>query len=323
MMGRLALTSASAAAVAVLTATSLPAYATAFTDFEAAGFAVGGSVHNHQTDGTLAVPPIQNINLMPKAWFVPRWNQATPPDEEIVNFGASHGKVWRLSPGTTIGTLGGAPQSPHMDGVAGETGALNDAGRGPVTTSTFYGEFEFRSATGAGQAGLTMNVNAGSFDQRHGYVRISDTGAGGLNIGFFDTVGDEFVFTTIATGLSYADWHKIGIEILFNDGFASGGFGDDDAVGNDIVKIYIDDMLAHTGTSWESVYAAAQDHAESVDSLQFSGSTNPSLLGGGLFFDNVLVTDVGPAVVSAPGTLALFGLGLAGLGLVRRRKAKG
>jgi hypothetical protein len=321
MMGRLTFTGASAVAVAVLIGTSLPAYATAFTDFEAAGFAVGESVHNHQTDGTLAAPPIANINLTPKAWFVPRWNQATPPDEEIVDVGGPHGKVWRLSPGTTIGTLGGAPQSPHMDGVAGETGALNDAGRGPVTTNTFYGEFDFRSATGAGQTGLTMNVNAGSFDQRHGYVRIIDDGASGLSIGFFDTVGETFNFTTIATGLSYTDWHKIGIEILFNDGLTSGTFGDDDAIGNDIVKIYIDGMLAHTGTSWESVYAGAQDHAESVDSLQFSGTTNAALLGGGLYFDNILVTDVGPAAVPAPGTLALFGLGLAGLGLVRRRKA--
>src|SRR5690606_16330414 len=105
----------------------------------------------------------------------------------------AQGKVWRLSQEVATGSLGGAIQSPHMGMVAGETGALNDAGRGPVTTNLFHGQFDFRSVTGAPQQDLAINVTGASFDQRHGYVRILDDGANGFDLLFFDTVGDDFV----------------------------------------------------------------------------------------------------------------------------------
>ena len=323
------------AGAALFAATLASAHAApVIIDFEAAGFTPGESVDNHQPDGTEAAPPITNVNQAPQAFYVPRSRTATPPpDEEIVDLSgsanatdAAHGKVWRLSNGAETGTLGGAPQSPHMNGVAGQSGALNDAGRGAPTTNTFFASLDIRSATGAAQTGLGLSITGAAFDQRHGFVRVLDDGDG-LDLQFFDTIGTAFNGVLIAEDLSYTEWFNLAIEVIFVDGFASGDFGDVNAVGNDIVNIYLDGSLVHTGTSWETVYATA-GHAESIDQLNFArsgtggnASSIPAHLGGGLYYDNIYIDNVNPfaANVSEPATLALLGLALAGLGAMRRR----
>lgn len=307
--------------LAVSVANSTTAAPLTFTDFEPAGFVVGGTVNNHRPDGTNPAPAISNSNQSPQAWFV--GNASAGADQAIADFGGN--KVWRLSQGNGTGSLGGAIQSPHMGMIAGETGALNDAGRGPVTTNTFYGQFDFRSATGAAQNGLQVNVTGASFDQRHGYVRIQDDG-GGFDLVFYDTVGNSFNGNLLDLNLSYDDWHTVGIEIVFNDGFASGTFGDMNAVGNDVANVYVDGVLVYTGTSWESYYAAFQNHAESIDALQFStGSAIASQLGGGLYFDNVIVTNQGPDLqqtpVPEPASIVVWAVATGALTLrIRRRR---
>jgi hypothetical protein len=302
-----------------------------FTDFEASGFVDGETIDNHRSDGTNPSPAISSSNLSPQAWFMPGADPGNvPPDEEIVDLASSvllldqqqaaaHGKVWRLSQGTATGRLGDAPASPHMNMVAGETGALNDAGRGAPTTNVFRSQFDFRSATGAGQAGLSLAAYAGAFDQRHSYLRISDDGSSGFDLVFFDTVGNNFQSTTFDLDLSYTDWHTIDIETTFVDGFASGDFGDNDAVGNDVTRIFVNGNLIHTGTSWESFYAFQGNHAEAVDLIQFSGESTviPSQLEGGLYFDNVMVTN---QAVPEPATAGL--LLAAGLPLIARRRRR-
>ncbi len=306
------------------------AQADVMVDFEPAGYVAGQSVHNLQPDGTAAVPAIANIHLDQQAWFIPRHAQATPPDEEVVDLSgsaisadAAHGKVWRISQGTEMGSLGGAPQSPHAGFTAGETGALDDAGRGPVDSNRFTASFDFKSATGTAQPGLLMSVTGASFDQRQGFMYIGDDGSG-FDLTFYDTVGDSFNGTDLDLNLSYSDWHHIDLEILFNDGFASGTFGDTNAEGNDVVNLYVDNALVHTGTTWESYYAAVQNHAESISSLEFSRSSSSGVggviagqLGGGLYFDNLAITSQ-PLVVPEPASVVLLLSAVVGGLLVRR-----
>jgi hypothetical protein len=260
-----------------------------FTDFEPAGFVPGESVNNLQPDGLDASPPIGFGNNCVQAWFVPRIDT----DEEVEDVSAlfpSHGKVWRFSNGTNDGTLGQAPHSANSGDIHGETGANNEAGCGPVTTPKYYAEFQFSSATGSSQTGYRMSANANSGDTRHAYTRIVDDGTG-FDIEFVDTVnGCAFNFTPLDLNLSYTDWHTIGIEVFFEDGLASGVPNSAGAEGNDQVNLYVNNQLVHSGTTWESCVGP-----RSVDRILFDHpETNAGFLGGGLFIDNVLVTDLCP-----------------------------
>jgi hypothetical protein len=166
---------------------------------------------------------------------------------------------------------------------------------GAPTTNLFYGQFDFRSATGTAQTAdsgenMAIRACAASMDQRHGYVRIQDSGAG-LDVDFWNAVAGDY--DPIATGLSYTDWHTLGINIIFNDG-----------VDNDVVDVYLNGVLLYSGPSWEAYYTA---HSESVDRLSFDTYLNEAFLGGGLYIDNVLIDDI---VVPVPGAALLAMLGL-------------
>lgn len=286
------------------------ASAASLTDFEPAGFVPGESVHNHETDGTDAPPEITGVNPGKQAWSV----RKPGTDEEVVDISgsdAAHGKVWRLSDLADTGNLQTRPHAPNSGEQSGETGAIDDFGGDSVTTSSYYAQFDFKSATGGAQPGLEINASGACGDDcRHGFVRIIDDGAG-FDLGFYDT-GDNsgslscgsFVFTPIDLNLSYGDWHTVGIEIQFNDGFGPGGFG---VEGNDVVNIYVDGGLVHTGTSWETCYAyVGSGDPRSIDRLTFyRNSSGMSDVGGGLYFDNVLVTDVNPNPPGPPACLTV------------------
>ena len=278
------------------------------TDFEEAGFVVGGSVNDLSPTG--ASVNITNVNNCLQAWRVGNAGPTTE-DEEIVDLSdGDHEKVWRFSQGAASSTLGSAPHSPNNgDGanrlVAGETSPLgahtvhNDAGCGQPTTNRFFGQVEFKSVTEL-PVQMSIQITPSSADQRHGFVRIIDDGAGsGLDLQFFDTIGTGFNGTTLDLDLAYDEWHTLGIEIEFVDDLASGVLGDSDAEGNDIVKVIVDGQVVHCGTSWESFYASLADDTrriQSVDRLLIGHSgpgagTVVAQLGGGLYFDNVLVTD--------------------------------
>jgi hypothetical protein len=171
-----------------------------------------------------------------------------------------------------------------------------------------------------------MSVTGASFDQRQGFIYITDDGSG-FDLTFFDTVEDGFNGTDLDLNLSYDDWHHIDIDIQFNDGFTSGTFGDSDVIGNDVVNLYVDGSLVHTGTSWESFYAAVQDHAESISSLEFSRSDSSGVdgvvaahLGGGLYFDNISITN---QAIPEPTSAVLLALGGLALTVLRRAAQNG
>ena len=174
-------------------------------------------------------------------------NSAELFDESIVDDGSGN-QVWQFSNAVTNGSYSNQPFSSKSAQVAGESGAqlYNDYGlnhtlpnnpplaSAPATNNLFYGAWEFKSATGAPQADLSLTVSPGASQStlRMSYLRMDDTGSG-FDLFFYDTTGTTFNGPTpIATGLNYSDWHKIEMYIEFVDGIGPG------AVGSELGKRY-------------------------------------------------------------------------------------
>lgn len=261
-------------------------------------------------------------------------------DEAIVDDGGN--QVWRISNAFTAASYSNQPFSHAAPLVAGETGAglYNDYGgdhtmpyNPPLSSATaaspyFHGAFDFKSATGAAQSGINLAISAGASQSplRESLFQIVDSGLG-FNIVFFDTTGSAFNSTTVATGLSYTDWHTIEMYIEFVDGIGPGSAGSE--AGNDILRILVNGTLVHTGTTWESYFHNISDggipapSARAVDSLLFRqvGTAVPANLGYGLFIDNVVVSNASFSTgiaIPEPATMTL-GLLVAGA-LARRRR---
>ena len=249
-------------------------------------------------------------------WGLGRLNDGNPSnnyDEQVVNLGGN--EVWRLSNAITGGGFSDQPNSPSGLRVAGESTAFlwNDRGpvhtsptgpsqRSPATTPFFHGSFRFKSVTGAAQPGLVIPVNpiARQSDRRMVQVTLTDTGTG-INISFIEAGpgGLTFPTTTIATGLSYTDWHDIDIYIQFVDGING------DGTGNDIVKVSVNNVPVHVGTSWETYYLAFTPTRPvgAVDALAFraAGTAVPANMGNGFYFDDVVAATPITHVVDADG----------------------
>ena len=127
--------------------------------------------------------------------------------------------------------------------------------------------------------------------------------------------------TDLDLDLAYDQWHNLAVAIQFVDGL------NPDGTGNDIVDLYVNGSLAHTGTSWEVGYDANNSgQARSMDRLRFDHSGVISgLSGGGLYFDNVSISGTIPSsggVIPEPGSVVIWSL-LGGAALAcgwRRRK---
>ncbi len=266
-------------------------------------------------------------------------NSGEPFDEEIVDDGTGN-QVWRISNAFTSTSYSNQPFSSKPTEVAGETGAelYNDYGMdhtmpnnpplssATATSKNFYGAWDFKSATGGAQTGLSMTVSAGASQSplRLTWLNMSDSGSG-FDLSFYETAGSTFVGpTVIATGLNYSDWHRVEMYIEFVDGLGPGAPGSE--LGNDIVQVYLDGSLIHTGTTWESYFYNVNDgvpapSVRAVDSLLFrqSGTAVPGNAGFGFYFDNIDVSNA--AAIPEPGSIALAGLaGLAGIASLRRRR---
>jgi len=257
------------------------------------------------------------------------WGGQNPPgipinpaiDQEIVTNGlgapASFGtQSWRLSNFYTAGSFGDMPFSPSLVNEAGETQALNGNGvltfSGGVRQSHFEVQWAFASLDPNGTVENDSYFSA-SPDRGDGarmsYIRIEDH-VSGIQV-FFDDYQDrapqgslavpaagcgpedDFIETMVASGLDRSKPHTVKLAIDFIDG-----------PHNDVVKVYVDGTLRHTGTTWEDYFRwctesgggvpfdASADQSRTVDSMLFrvggpTGFLHPQNQGKGFLIDNL------------------------------------
>jgi hypothetical protein len=208
-------------------------------------------------------------------------------DEQIVDLGGGD-KALRLSNYSTHGNYGTTHPNPPPIEAAGEsvTGA---------SYRHFSFSYDFKSATGALQDGLEVNTTAwkSGTAQRHALVKITDSSADGLSVGYWDYTGTGggFRYTDIATGLSRTEWHHVEVDLIFLEGES-----------NDVVRITVDGSVVEGLTTWEGYYkdySPSEPEHSTVDSVIFrvAGTAVPALLGDGLYFDNFSMEVVNPDTV--------------------------
>lgn len=204
----------------------------------------------------------------------------------------------RMSNAVVSGAFGDQTFSKPLVNEAGETTAANGGISGGVRQNFFEAQWEFASTVpNAEQPGLYVVASPDRGDgARMSRVEMDDT-PGGLQVIFTDyqsgvneagcVNGDNFVDTIVATGLNRTVPHTIKLTMNFVEGPA-----------NDVVKVYIDGTLAHTGTSWEDYFRECEENpTRTVDSILFrtAGAGSAGTLGKGFLIDNMLLNSANDA----------------------------
>ena len=212
------------------------------------------------------------------------WKSTGSYDQEIVenNFGFKEFgcKTLRLSNAVATGSFGDQTFSFSIPNEAGETSAQNNGLSGGTRQNHFEAQFDIATIVSNEQTGLSISVSPDRGDgARMSYLRFEDQ-SDDIHVIFAD-YKSGFIEKEIDT-LDRKKSHTIKFVMDFVDGPA-----------NDIVNIYIDNKLKHTGLSWEDYYRDFENNpTRTVDSLLFraggSGVTDNS--GKGYLFDNVNIS---------------------------------
>lgn len=189
-------------------------------------------------------------------------------------------KSLRISNAVASGCFSDQTFSKSLVDEAGESSATNDGQSGGTRQPYFEAQWDFASTVpGSEQPGLAVVASPDRGDgARMSWVQMRDE-PGGLAIGFYDYItGTDFVSATVATGLNRATPHTIKVSMQFIDGPS-----------NDVVKVYVDGVLAHTGTSWEDYFREVEGNpTRTVDSVLFRTSVAaPATAGNGFLIDNM------------------------------------
>jgi len=186
----------------------------------------------------------------------------------------------RISNAITCGGIFvGQTFSPLLTDEAGETAASTSTSPGGTREPYFEAQWDFASTQpGSEQPGLSIVASPSSAGSRMSWIQMQDTPTG-LELDFIDyqISTSAFVETPIATGIDRTVPHTVKVTMRFIDGPS-----------NDIVNVYLDGVLIHTGTSWEDYYGAMGTPPTAINSVMFriSGTAVPALLGQGFLIDN-------------------------------------
>lgn len=190
-------------------------------------------------------------------------------------------KSLRISNAITCTSFMDMTFSKSLVDEAGETSASVSAFSGGTRQPYFEAQWDFASTVpGSEQPGLSVSASP---DQGEGgrmsWLQMQDTPSG-LQLDFADFQHSvlDFVLTPIATGLDRTVPHTVKITMQFIDGAS-----------NDVVKVYLDGALIHTGTSWEDYFRDWEGgFPRPVDSIMFrtAGTAVPANSGNGILIDN-------------------------------------
>jgi hypothetical protein len=221
------------------------------------------------------------------------WQSTGSYDQAIVDntygFNSFGCKSLRLSNAVASGSFGDQTFSYSTANEAGESDSTSNGQSGGTRQNHYEAQFDVASTSQSQQTSLSLSVAPDRGDgSRMSYLRLADQ-ADGIHVFFVDVQGttspSNFVETEIAT-LSRTAPHTLKFAIDYVNGPS-----------NDIVKVYVDGSLVHTGTTWENYYrydseSSAEQSPRTSDSLLFraGGAPVPANSGKGLLFDNVNIT---------------------------------
>jgi hypothetical protein len=201
-------------------------------------------------------------------------------------------KSLRMSNAVTSGCFGDQTLSGRTANPAGETGAADGGfGLGGTLQNHFEAQWSFASTDPhVLQPGLSVVASPDRGDgSRMSWVQMTDE-LGGLAINFFDVQGTSnpanFVESFVASGLDRTVPHTVRLTMDFFDGPS-----------NDVVKLYVDGVLMHTGTSWENYYRYDSEQGPAgnlvpiVNRILFrtGGAPAPATAGKGFVIDNLQI----------------------------------
>ena len=215
-------------------------------------------------------------------------------------------RALRISNGVTSSGFGNQLQTASLANEAGETGATASLNAGGTRQSRISGSITFASATQAYQPNLVFSFAPDAGDgARMANFRVTDE-AGGFKVEVMtiDESIPDFVYTTVATGLSHTEVHTLQFTLDFVDG-----------ENNDVLWVKVGNTGCATfaaSGSWEQYHRFYAGNPSPItftaDSILFrvSGTARPANLGAGVLFDRLdLETSTvpampGPGIVPGP-----------------------
>jgi len=236
----------------------------------------------------------------------PNWDQAV-----VTNGAISGSHSWHFSQAIASGSYGDQPFSPPLAHTSGESTI-------PGVGSNYFGAsmlFKPLADSVIGE-GITVSMDRGD-GARGNYMRIESLGGNTWQLYAYDynSTTQDFDKHVLATNLNAGDVHKLSFDQTFVNG-----------PNNDVWNVYLDNNLLYTGRGWEDYFRDWQSFNNpplAYDRLLFRSGGDPSVPGAaGILFDNITYTNVAPAAVPEPASLAIWSLAAAGAaaGVWRRRK---